>query len=481
MATHEKPNAGHVVGDNDGYTPSFASLCGSCAAVPPHLTLAADLTLLSQAMQNPGFPSTRRSFLATTMALSGLPSLKAAARDAATAVAVAHTEIWRRFMDRYNIMIDFADLDGSVLLPTPEECREGKPNALGWWSPIENGAMFNGQYMEAMINRWKQTGEEEAAAKARRLMEGLLYLNNISDVPGFIGRGVTTDGKSHYPMGSNDQSFPWFAGLWRYLESGLATEEEHARIKDHLVRTSDIIVNGKWQMPAEEPFKFRGTFAGFSFEDAPRLLFVCKMMHGLTGDQIWETRYRAALDERGGEEEVHSRIEWCEKGMVFDGHRHSWTAAGGVVAVRGLWEMEKDETLRVRYARGLQASAEEAMKSLPIADEWDNADTSYFEHDWRVMNKTWVPQTNEHESVKLAEAQHRDFSKVSPRRGLETRLVREPTFAVWIVTLAPDQALLRERAAAIERVIALYAYEKLIYSQFFPVESAWWRLESARA
>jgi hypothetical protein len=432
-------------------------------------------------MQSPGFPSTRRSFLATTMALSGLPSLRAADRTAAIAVAVAHSEIWRRFIDEYNIMIDFAGLDGSVALPTPEECREGKPNALGWWSPIENGAMFNGQYMDAMVNRWKQTGEEETAAKARRLMEGLLHLNNISDVPGFIGRGVTTDGKSHYPMGSNDQSFPWFAGLWRYLESGLATEDEHALIKAQLVKTADIIVGGNWQMPAEAPFGIRGTFAGFSFEDSPRLLFVCKMMHALTGEEIWDTRYREALEERGGKDEILSRIEWCEKGMVFPGHRHSWTAAGGVVAVRGLWEMEKDEVLRSRYAQGLQASADEAMGSLEIARKWGNADTSYFEHNWRVMNETWVPQTTEQEAQKLAEAQLRDFSKVSPRRGLETKLVREPTFAAWIVTLAPDPVILRERAAAVEQVIAHYDYDKLIYSQFFPVESAWWRLEAARS
>ena len=54
-------------------------------------------------------------------------------------------------------MIDFADMDGKVSLPTPEECREGKPNALGWWAPIENGAMFNGLYMDAAVNRWKRT------------------------------------------------------------------------------------------------------------------------------------------------------------------------------------------------------------------------------------------------------------------------------------------------------------------------------------
>ena len=129
-------------------------------------------------------------------------------------------------------------------LPTPEECREGKPNALGWWAPIENGAMFNGLYIEAAVNRWKRTQAAEDAEKARKLMEGLLLLNSISDVKGFVGRGVSTDGKSHYPMGSNDQTLPWFLGLWRYWESNLATEKEKARIQKHLVETAEGEIRG---------------------------------------------------------------------------------------------------------------------------------------------------------------------------------------------------------------------------------------------
>jgi hypothetical protein len=65
-------------------------------------------------------------------------------------------------------------------------------------------------------------------------MEGLLFLNSISDVPGFVGRGVSTDGKSHYAMGSNDQTLAWFLGLWRYLDSGLASGDERQRIVAHL-------------------------------------------------------------------------------------------------------------------------------------------------------------------------------------------------------------------------------------------------------
>lgn len=375
-------------------------------------------------------------------------------------------------------MIDFADKDGKVSLPTPEECKAGKPNALGWWAPIENGAMFNGLYMDAAVNRWKRTKSEDDAAKARKLMEGLLLLNSISEVKGFVGRGVSTDGRSHYPMGSNDQSSPWFLGLWRYLDSGLATEEERKSITKHLVDTTDAIVAMKWSMPAEQPFGRRGGFGGFTFDSAPRMLFVCKLLHAVTGDAKWDKLYRDALAERGGKEN-RTRLEVCEHGMVFEYAKyHTWTSCTCVGAVRALWEMEKDETIRAAYAKGLQASADLAFKSLPMAQQFDNADTSYFEMDWRVMNKDWKPQQTEQEAQDLAHVQLRNFMKLAPRRGKETAFVREPTAAAWVVTLAPDAAILKQRSSDVERVIAHYDYSKLYYSQFFWVESAWERLKA---
>lgn len=424
----------------------------------------------------------RRHFLQTSSLAISAASLSCPrlgdAADAAGAVARAHAEIWRRFIDKYNVMIDFTAPDGSVSLPTPEECRQGKPNALGWWAPIENGAMFNGMYMDAMVNRWLVTKDADSAAKARRLMEGLLYLNSISDVPGFVARGVSTDGRSHYPMGSNDQTFPWIYGLWRYLDGGLATEDERKRIIGRLKATVDVIINLKWQMPAEAPFGVRGGFGGFAFDSSPRLLFVCKMLHHITKEARWDKHYHESLHATGGKEEKLSRLEWCERGMVFEhGHKHSWTSVCSVLALRGLWEMEEDETVRARYEKGLQKSADLALDSLPLAQEFNNADTSYFEHNWRVMNDQWKPQEKEKEAQELAESQLRAFSKLAPRRGLETSLVREPTFAAWIVTLAPDKMVLKSRASAVEAVIAHYAYDKLIYSQFFPVEAAWWRLQ----
>jgi hypothetical protein len=98
---------------------------------------------------------TRRAVLkaGVGLAVSGPFLLRAETAKAEAAVQVAHDELWRRLIDRHDVMLDFTDEQGKVEIPTPEECRAGKPNALGWWSPIENGGFFNGLYIDAMIDR----------------------------------------------------------------------------------------------------------------------------------------------------------------------------------------------------------------------------------------------------------------------------------------------------------------------------------------
>ncbi len=50
----------------------------------------------------------RRAFIVSTLAASTFRPLIAA--DAASGAELAHTEIWRRFIDKYGIMIDYAKL-----------------------------------------------------------------------------------------------------------------------------------------------------------------------------------------------------------------------------------------------------------------------------------------------------------------------------------------------------------------------------------
>lgn len=425
----------------------------------------------------------RRRFLHAGLGIVGATALSGAARGAAAASAVeaAHGELWRRFIDPHGVMIDFTALDGSVSTPTPEECRAGKPNALGWYQPLENGPMFTGMYLDAIVNRWRHTQAPADAAKARRLMEGLLFLSSLSDVKGFIARGASTDGRSHYPMGSDDQTLPWFLGLWRYLESGLATAVERERIAARLVEVADVIERLGWHLPAEPPFGRRGSFAEFRFDPAVRLLFVARMLHAVSGEARWDNVYRQALSQRGGEENL-SRLALCERGMVFWYARtHNWTSCSSVAALRALWELESDASLKAAYARGLAASADLAAQSLPLANEFDPHDDSTFSIDWRTpMMPLWKPQRTAQEAQELASRQLREFRKASPRQGKETAFVREPASAAWIVALAADSSQVRRHSDEIERVIGRYDCTRLHYSTFFWVESAWWRLADLR-
>ncbi len=428
----------------------------------------------------------RRIFLHTTFAaMAGSAAFVrpvfAAGRSAASAAEQLHLEIWRRFIDRHGVMLDFTALDGSVDLPTPEECRAGKPNALGWWAPIENGAMFSGSYLDMMVNRWQETKSDADAAKARRLVEGLLLLNSVSDTKGFVARGVSTDGKSHYAMGSDDQTIPWFLGLWRFWQSGLASGAEKQRIKERFIETVEAIIHLGWRMPAEPPFGTRGDFTGFEFDGAARRVFVLKAMHAVTGDAKWETAYRAALKERGGKANL-SRFQVCEGGMTFwYSKRHNWTCASSVGALRGLWEMESDAKTKAAFARGLAASARLAAESLPLAMQFNHSDGTTFNTDWRTaMLPFWKPQTTARESWGIAGKQLSAFLKRSPRRGMETAFIREPASAAWIVSLCPDPAVVKPYVAGIERVIAHYDYARLYYCTFFWLEGAWWRLQGLK-
>jgi hypothetical protein len=389
---------------------------------------------------------------------------------------VAHDELWRRLIDRHDVMLDFTDEQGKVEIPTPEECRAGKPNALGWWSPIENGGFFNGLYIDAMIDRWHITQDKADAEKVQRIAQGLMTLASVSEVKGFVARGMATDGKSHYAMGSNDQTGPWLFGLWRYLESELPDKAERLRIVAKVIETVEVIIELNWRMPAEAPFKVRGPFARVSWESSARQLFVLKWMHGLTGDEKWDRMYRQSLHETDGTDKL-TRLAVCERGMFFEhGRRHSWTASIPNACLRALWELETDAALKAAYAKGLQAGANLAMESLPVGLAFNNEDQKKFEPNWRVMNQWWKPQQTVEEAVEVAQLQLREYRKLAPRRNQEVDGVREPAFAAWVVSLAPDKAILQERRAELEKLVAHYRYERLLYSQFFPLENVWWKL-----
>lgn len=445
---------------------------------------------------------TRSIIIALFVALAAVPvwaQQKTDSRVERESVDRAHQELWKRFIDSHGLLLDFAGLDGAVDLPTAEECKAGKPNALGWWSPIENGGFFGGIYLNALCNRWRVTKDAASGERARRLAGGLLKLAEVGSTPGFIARGFASDGHSHYTASSSDQTYPWFYGMWSYATSDLPTPEERKRFADTMERVALGLEANGWKMPGDiEGFgnfgQWIGGFAGtkgiFSgaepqFDAAARFLFVLRALHQVTGKDKWLKAYQARLAEKpyGSEK---TRLQICAGGVQYVAPGESprypesppiWTSASSQGGLRALVEMESDAAVRGEFQRGLNANAKSAARFIAGYKQYDNQNTLVFNTNWRELFAQWKPQPTIGEAVELGTLQYRSWNKISPRRKAEAEQMRDPLFAAWIVSLSGDKELIAESREATRDALVHFEWNRLYTSFFFMAESVYWQLQ----
>lgn len=422
-------------------------------------------------------------FVATLFAFLGCFSVAANTRlsaqhaTVAAAVEQAHTALWSAFVDSHGIIDDFVGER-----PTPEDCTLGKPNAIGWWSPIENGPMFTGLYLPAACERARRSGSATDKTHAAQLAQGLLKCASVSDVPGFIARGMGTDGRCHYPLGSDDQTHPWFYGLHAYFKSGLATENERRQISAKVKEVAGVLESTGWQCPCDGAFKgqFRGGYKGHLFRDAARYLYLLRATHEITGESIWLDRYRTALAERPANASK-TRAEICAEGYAFDreaikhiDEAQLWIYVGSQGSLAQLVMLETNDALQTNYRTGLALNAKNATATIGAHAQFDNNDTKIFGNaNWRAVYSTWFPQHTQTDAAKLSSTG--DKAKRGGRKNYEVSLMRNPLAAAAIAALGGDSA-----RAAIDAAICHYDYTKLHMAEFFLAECAYYALPEAQ-
>ena len=388
------------------------------------------------------------------------------------AIQQAHAKLWNGHIDPHGIILDFI---GEI--PTSEDCALGRPNAIGWRSPIANGAMFTGLYLPAACERARRSDAAADRNEARRLAQGLLKCASVSKVRGFVARGIAADGTSHYPMGSDDQTHPWFYGLHVYVQSGFPSADERGQIVAKMVEVADALEALGWKCPCDGAFtgQFRGHFKGHQFRDAVRYLHMLRVMYDVTRDARWLDRYRQASAERPAKS-VLTRAEICAVGYSHDreaikgiDENSLWIYIGCQYALAGLATMETDGSLRAQYRAGLAANVRNALPAVAVCREFDNQDRKVFGNaDWRAGYPNWVPQKTQADAEKLVE--NGDKVKLGQRKFYESKLMRNPLAAAAIVALGGGAA---ERAV-VEDALCHYDYSKLNMSEFFFAECAYY-------
>jgi hypothetical protein len=400
---------------------------------------------------------------------------------ARAAVDALHAELNRRFSDPQGLLYDYTAADGQVVMPTPEECRAAKPNGLAWWCPIENGAFFTGLWLSALVDRFAATHDPATAERARRAAAGLLRLSTVGEHPAFIARGVAEDGHSHFPGGSDDQTLPWFFGLSRYLDSTIPTPDERRTLVAALVRVGTALRDNQWLAPADPPaLGPRGGFASFTPSAAPRLLFMLRVLHRVSGDAAWLDLYRRLRDERPAPGKP-SRLEVCADGDLI--HEHAalqwdfynlWIKGHTAACLAALAQWEEDPAVATHYRTGLQRVATFAAGRISLG-RWDAAKAPVMADDWHQLMPLWREQHSMADIVAVAQAQAQEWDRISPRKSYELVQMAEPLFACWITILSGDESLVRAYAAEIRAALCRYPWREVRYSTGFPGELAWWQ------
>lgn len=331
--------------------------------------------------------------------------------SAAAAVEQAYAELWGRFVSPRGILYDYIGE-----LPTAKDCDEARPNAMGWWSPIENGPMFTGPFLAAMSGRARRTGSAEDRARCRRLAEGLLLCAEVCGTPGMICRGVGADGRCHYPLGSTDQTVPWFFGLDAYVRSGLPEPAFRRKVVDKMVEVAEAIERFNWRCPCDGRFRgqSRGNLYGdgLPFRGATHFLLILRALADATGAEKWKKAYVAARDEKypGGYEET--RLDVCAYGYRFDKERSHrvfemekgqfWIYVCAQGCLAELARREEDPVAAARYREGLVRGAECAHRFMGDYVNYHNdAERPFRYANWRA-GWNWREQKTQADADRLA-------------------------------------------------------------------------------
>lgn len=388
------------------------------------------------------------------------------------AVRQAHAELCGRLLSPQGLLWDYVGE-----LPTPKDCGECRPNAMGWWSPIENGPMFTGPWLASMCARARRTGAAADRELCRKLADGLLLAASVSDVPGMIARGVGTDGRCHYPFGSLDQTLPWYFGLYAYWRSGLADAGQTRRIRDKMLEVARAMEAKGWQVPTDGTF--RGNFCGdfthndLAFRGATHFLFLLRALAEVSGDARYMEEYNKARRAPCAPAS-QPREDVCAAGCLVDREKYDCDGMGVwiYVAAQGclaeLHRLESDPVVKAKYRLGLDRTAEAVRRTMAWSRDWRNTREVPFRYaNWRTGYR-WKEQKTHRDALGVAGSGNPEI--LGTRKELERRQVSCPLSAAAICAYAG-----RYRDE-VERTLCRYDYSTVNISEFFHAEIAWWGL-----
>lgn len=386
-----------------------------------------------------------------------------------------HELVWRRFVRMpYGHVIDYAAPDGTVYIPTAEECEKAIPNPLGWWTPIENGAFFTGLYAYALIAKYNHCKDDQTAEEISVLMNGLFLLQDVGKVAGFIARGVAEDGSSHYPFSSEDQFAPWVLALYSFYRSELCTCKE--LLKERLLRALTAVRDNGWNIPCDVEGLYYCSWGNTAaWRGVSKLLFCARVIYELTGEEK-DLRLYNRLTTGCPTDSVYTRLEIASHGyshdlIAFLGAKQSWICACAHFALRELLSLDADN--RNYFKIGLQSNGITALSVIDDMKKYDNQEGG-FDVNWRPINSLWEDYGKDvNKGLAIALREHAHWKKeIVPHRKMEHEVLGNAVFSALIAVTCGEAKIARSAAEKLYFNCEAVDWDNLHLSYAFVVESS---------
>lgn len=240
----------------------------------------------------------------------------------------------------------------------------------------DNDGLWTAWHVAAQSYRYAVTHEKDALKKAKRGMEALIFLENITGIDGFPARAVRYPGEKGFGNGhrewslspdgtcewrgdtSSDEITGHFFGLSTYYDL-CADEDEKKLISDSLCKIAEHIASHSfrlvdrdgapttWAMWNPESLNHEDRWFGERGTNSLELLMYLKVCSHISGDGKWDGIYRDMIKKH------HYPLN-IMRHKIRDAHICQIDDRLAFLSSLVLLRLEKDETLRKYYLCGLE-------------------------------------------------------------------------------------------------------------------------------
>lgn len=352
---------------------------------------------------------------------------------------------------------------GEAVLSSPADVAKrvvrGKPMPYGYGSGIQDVPLENGQFLFALCDACDATKDDELAATARHIFQGMKRVATVSPEPGFVPRGPHPDGKSYYPDSSRDQTCAFVESMWRYSKSSLATPDDRAFISDALAKVARRMERNNYVLMVEDGSRMAHVGWGWKQETvigAATLLSHLAAVADATGDPHWSALYAQFSGEKDA---VRWRLLAAGTGTTWPPQTLYSNQFFTSLAV--LVRTESDpahvallkDFMKARAAQSLTSNVFDVRdwRRLDWADNWSDEET---EQSLKPFGLTLAGRTTVFDLYAKFDPSLFQAGPSRQRQVNAKLLLGIPTVAFHEALLSEDPALVGEVAPHVEEMVA---------------------------